>query len=136
MESQLGNLKLGINKFGSRVASGWKKVVQAKEKASLIGLSMLASTQAYAELPELQEPDAGTGDGLMDTIRNYAADFAVFGGLLIVTVMFIWVAIAALAAFNEARQKDNWGKFGVVICVGVILIVVGIWLANKAADIL
>ncbi|ECR4402803.1 TIGR03745 family integrating conjugative element membrane protein, partial [Salmonella enterica subsp. enterica] len=47
------------------------------------------------------------------------------------------VGNAIIATFSEVRDgKSSWGKFGMLVVVGVVLIVVVIWLAAKAATVL
>ncbi|WP_444679079.1 TIGR03745 family integrating conjugative element membrane protein [Halomonas sp. E19] len=76
------------------------------------------------------------GEGLLTTLQNYLFDFGALGGLILATVAFLIVAIAAIATFNEARVRGEWSKFGVVVVVGVVLIIAIIWLATKASEIL
>lgn len=97
----------------------------------------LVPTQSLAQgLPTMEAPSRGEGDGLLTTLQNYLYDFGALGGLILATVAFLIVAIAAIATFNEARVRGEWSKFGVVVVVGVVLIIAIIWLATKAAEIL
>ncbi|EMD9368738.1 TIGR03745 family integrating conjugative element membrane protein [Proteus mirabilis] len=106
--------------------------------ASVVTLFTLFSLMpAYAALPSVEPPSSGGGGGLMDTIKGYLNDGIVIGGLVVAATAFIVVAIAAVTTFNEVRdQKAGWGKFGIIIVVGVVLIVAVVWLAGKSATII
>lgn len=99
-------------------------------------LWMLAGP-ALAELPTMEPPSRGEGDGMMTTIQNYAYDFGIFAGLVISAVAFYTVAGVTIRKFKDANEnKGSWGEFGLAAGVGVILIVVIIWLMTQAAEIL
>ena len=120
-----------------------KCIDNVKNLSSRIGtavmglLLMFGSGVASAQgLPTLEEPSRGEGDGLINTLQNYAFDFGILVGLIIAVVAFLVVANASVATFNEARIRGEWSKFSIVIVVGVVLIVCIIWLATKAGEIL
>nr|WP_298411665.1 TIGR03745 family integrating conjugative element membrane protein [uncultured Halomonas sp.] len=102
-------------------------------------LAVMASAvvpgMAMAELPTLEQPSQG-GDGILGTAQGYVYDAGIFAGLLICTVAFIWIAVACLGSFNEARQRGAWGSFGATFFVGIGLLLVIIWLATQAGEIL
>ncbi len=92
---------------------------------------------ALAALPTVQPPSAGSGGtGLFGTLQGYIAMAIILGGLVLAAGAFLVVGNGAVATFNEARERNQWGKFGAVVVVGVILIVAIIWLATQAATIL
>lgn len=95
----------------------------------------VASAQ-QSGLPTLEEPTQAGDGGIRATAQGYMYDGFILGGLLLCTAAFIWVGIACLSAFNEARARGEWSKFGVTAFVGVILILVVIWLSTEAAPIL
>src|SRR5690554_6567802 len=92
-------------------------------RARTRGLAALAAAglvpvHAMAQgLPTMEAPSRGEGDGLLTTLQNYLFDFGALGGLILATVAFLIVAIAAIATFNEARVRGEWSKFGVVVVV-------------------
>ena len=102
----------------------------------MFGSGVASAQDASGSLPTLEAPSRGEGDGLINTLQNYAFDFGILVGLIIATVAFLVVANASVATFNEARIRGEWSKFSVVIVVGVVLIVCIIWLATKAGEIL
>lgn len=102
-----------------------------------LGAFMASTKMSFAALPTMEAPSKGEGAGLYETLKNYAYDGIVFGGLLVSAIAFLKVATAALETFGEVRSgKKSWGEFGMVCGVGVILLVVIIWLITKAVDIL
>lgn len=106
--------------------------------ASLGMLTALSMQQAFAGLPEVEDPTSGKGNGgLMDTLKGHFQDGIILVGLVVAAVAFIVVANAAISSFNEVREgKNTWGKFGALIVVGVVMLVAVIWLVNKASNIL
>ena len=103
---------------------------------ALLALATLPQV-ALADLPSIEQPSNGGGGGsLYDNIQGYLADAAVLLGLILTTAGFLVVAGSALGKFREATKRGEWGEFITVVVVGVVLVVILIWLANKAADIL
>lgn len=113
-------------------------VWRARRRLSFAFLAMATLPQvALADLPSIEQPQNGGGGGsLYDNIQGYFADAAVLLGLLLTTAGFLVVAGSALGKFREATKRGEWGEFATVIVVGVVLVVILIWLANKASDIL
>src|SRR5690554_693214 len=109
---------------------------QPRGFAALAAAGLLPAQAMAQGLPSMEAPSRGEGDGLLTTLQNYLFDFGALGGLILATVAFLIVAIAAIATFNEARVRGEWSKFGVVVVVGVVLIIAIIWLATKASEIL
>ncbi|MES1927262.1 TIGR03745 family integrating conjugative element membrane protein [Salinisphaera sp. T31B1] len=104
--------------------------------AALLALAILPQV-ALADLPSIEQPSNGGGGGsLYDNIQGYLADAAVLLGLILTTAGFLVVAGSALGKFREATKRGEWGEFATVVVVGVVLVVILIWLANKASDIL
>ncbi|MCG8708815.1 TIGR03745 family integrating conjugative element membrane protein [Lonsdalea quercina] len=92
---------------------------------------------AQAALPTVEAPSTGSGGGLMSTIKGYFQDGIVVIGLVAAAVAFLIVANAAIHTFAEVRDgKANWAKFGAIVLVGVVLLVIVIWLVGKSAEIL
>lgn len=98
---------------------------------------VLSTMPALAALPAIEAPESNRGKGLMGQIKGYTADGIIFGGLIVAAVAFLIVAGAALSTFKEVQTgKKQWGDFGAIVAVGVILLVVIIWLASEAAKII
>lgn len=69
-------------------------------------------------------------------IVGYINDGLVLGGLVVVVVVFIVVVMSCVFMFVEVWDgKVIWGKFGVMVVVGVVLIVVVIWFVNEVVII-
>lgn len=99
--------------------------------------TMLITIQAHADLPEMGEPTRGEGDGLLEMLQNYMYDGAILVGLGISAAAFFVVANAVVGKFHEVHSKKaTWTDFFTILLVGGILLVLVIWLATKAAEIL
>ncbi|KGA36275.1 membrane protein [Pectobacterium brasiliense] len=91
----------------------------------------------FAALPPVEAPQSSGGSGLMGQIKGYLQDGIVLAGLLVAAIMFINVAIAAGHTFVEVRNgRAEWPKFGAIVVVGAILLVLTIWLLGKSANII
>ncbi|MCX8966332.1 TIGR03745 family integrating conjugative element membrane protein [Erwinia psidii] len=103
--------------------------------ATLLVCAACQPTQAG--LPTVEPPSSGSGSGLMGTLKGYIQDGIVILGLVAAAVAFLVVANSAITTFHEVREgKSNWGKFGAIIVVGIVLLVAVIWLVGKSAEIL
>ncbi|WP_246236093.1 TIGR03745 family integrating conjugative element membrane protein [Acerihabitans arboris] len=99
-------------------------------------LGALYTGSAWADLPAIEQPSSGGGGGVINTFKGYIKDGFALGGLLLAAAGFIVVALAALSSFHDVREgKAKWAHFVTFVLVGAILLVVIIWLANKALDI-
>jgi integrating conjugative element membrane protein (TIGR03745 family) len=111
----------------------WQRLHHA---ALALSLGVMAAP-AMAGLPPVDPPSSGGGGGLMDTIKGYSQDGIVLGGLVIAAIAFVVVALAAVSTFHKVRLgKAEWGEFGAIVVVGLILLVVVIWLVGKSAEVL
>lgn len=129
-----------------RVLMSIKTIVcETKSKVSRVSMAMSAalmssvlfSPLAFAALPTTEAPSGGTATGgLMANLQLYLKEYGALIGLVVCVIAFLLVSVAGIASFNEARKRGEWSTFGVVVTVGIILIVLIIWLANKAAAIL
>ena len=92
----------------------------------------------YAQgLPTLEDPSRGTGNGILDTLRNYGYDIVLLVALLVVASMFVGVCYHAYTTYSEIHTgRKTWGQFGLTVAVGAVLLVVGIWLLTEATGIL
>ncbi|MDF9434646.1 TIGR03745 family integrating conjugative element membrane protein [Salinicola sp. LHM] len=102
------------------------------------GVAALASLPAIAlaALPQQENITEGADGNLLDTFRNVGSEgFSI--AFIVVTAFAILAYIGALIwAFNESRKKGEWGLFGMVAGLGVVMIVVVIWLANYGDPIM
>jgi len=88
-------------------------------------------------LPTIEDPSRGTGNGIMETLRNYGYDIVMLIALLVVASMFVGVCYHAYSTFSEIHTgRKTWGQFGLTVAVGTVLLVVGIWLLTTATGIL
>lgn len=100
-------------------------------------LSLLFAQPALADLPTVERPQSGTGTGFWGNLTGYIQDGLVLGGLVLAAAALLMVGTAALTTFNEVRGgKAEWGKFIAIVVVGIALIVLIIYLADQAANIL
>lgn len=126
---------MSISKTVSKTKNKVSRASMAMSAALMSGV--LCSPLASAALPAVEAPAGGTATGgLMANLQLYLKEYGALIGLVLCVVALLVVSVAGIASFNEARKKGEWSVFGVVVTVGVILIVVIIWLANKAAAIL
>lgn len=101
----------------------------------VVGLA--ASTSVYADLPEIEDPSRGPGDGIIETLQNYGFDIVMLIALLVIAAMFVGTCYHAYVAYSEIHTgRKTWGEFGLTIAAGAILLVVGIWLLTTATEIL
>lgn len=103
----------------------------------LIQPLFLAAGQARAGLPPVQPPPGGGGGGAWNTWMAYLKMGALGLGLLVTVAAFLAVAHAVITSFHDVRKgKGTWTEFVLYCVVGIILILVVIYLATQAADIL
>ncbi|HBN6384954.1 TPA: TIGR03745 family integrating conjugative element membrane protein [Escherichia coli] len=105
--------------------------------ARILTVVLTGISAARAGLPTVEGPKSSTDSSYYGQLMGYVNDGIVLGGLILAAVAMLAVGNAIIATFSEVRDgKSTWGKFGMLVVVGVILIVVVIWLASKAATIL
>lgn len=103
----------------------------------LLPLALLWSAAAYADLPVVEGPKSAKDQSFYSQIAGYLNDGIVLGGLILAAVSMLTVGNAIITTFAEVRDgRATWAKFGMLCVVGVLLIVVVVWLASKAATIL
>ncbi|EAA8406682.1 TIGR03745 family integrating conjugative element membrane protein [Salmonella enterica] len=92
---------------------------------------------AYADLPKMEDPSRGQGDGIMETLQNYGYDIVILMTLGVCAVGFLVVANNCIATYSEIQSgRKQWKDLGAMAGVGAVLLVITIWLLNQASDIL
>ncbi|EHJ2006075.1 TIGR03745 family integrating conjugative element membrane protein [Salmonella enterica] len=100
-------------------------------------LLLFAAFNAFADLPTMEDPSRGQGQGIMETLQNYGFDIVVLLALAICAVGFLVVANNCIATYSEIQNgRKQWKDLGSMAGVGSILLVVIIWLLNQASDVL
>ncbi|WP_336221634.1 TIGR03745 family integrating conjugative element membrane protein [Citrobacter amalonaticus] len=92
---------------------------------------------AHADLPDMEDPSRGKGEGIMETLQNYGYDIVVLMSLAICAVGFLVVANSCIGTYAEIQNgRKQWKDLGAMAGVGAILLVITIWLLTEAGDIL
>src|SRR3546814_10085374 len=73
----------------------------AQRAAVALGTAALPALSFAQGLPQLENPTRGTGNGIMETIRNYGYDIIMLVALLVVASMFIGVCYHAYGTYAE-----------------------------------
>ena len=122
----------------SKFIQTYQKVKSRAKQTGLVVMGALLSSPVFAAgLPKMEDPSRGTGKGIMETIKNFAYDGAILGGLLIAAFAFLRVASSCVSTYGEISSgKKTWGDLAMQALVGAVLLVVIIWLITKSADIL
>lgn len=103
----------------------------------LLLTGLLFAGNALADLPAIEQPTTGGGGGTYNTMMGYAKMGGLAIGLLVSVGAFLAVAHAVITSFHDIRRnKGTWTEFLLYAVVGIILILVVIYLATKASDIL
>lgn len=115
-----------------------KKQTSLLARLSFIGAVITLSPSVFsAGLPQMEDPSRGRGNGIWQTIQNYAYDGVMLVALLVIACMFVGVCYHAYMVYSEIQTgKKTWGQFGLTVAVGAILLVVGIWLLTEGTNIL
>jgi integrating conjugative element membrane protein (TIGR03745 family) len=102
---------------------------------ALLGLTL--TPLAHADLPTIEDPSRGPGNGIIETLQNYGFDIVLLVALLVISSMFIGVCYHAYTQYSEIHTgRKTWGEFGLTAAAGAILLVIGIWLLTQATEIL
>ncbi|HEY2454484.1 MAG TPA: TIGR03745 family integrating conjugative element membrane protein [Scandinavium sp.] len=93
--------------------------------------------RASADLPGIEQPTTGGGGGTYNTMMGYAKMGGLAMGLFVCCGAFLAVAHAVITSFHDIRRgKGSWTEFLLYLVVGIVLILLVIYLATKASDIL
>ncbi|EDU3718559.1 TIGR03745 family integrating conjugative element membrane protein [Salmonella enterica subsp. diarizonae] len=100
-------------------------------------LLWLPALPVRADLPKMEDPSRGQGDGIMETLQNYGYDIVILMTLDVCAVGFLVVANNCIATYSEIQGgRKQWKDLGAMAGVGAVLLVITIWLLNQASDIL
>lgn len=116
-----------------------QKVKHLFSQFSLLLTTLFTSFIVHAQgsLPTVEDPSRGAGSGIRETAQNHLYDGGILVGLVIATLAFLGVAWYAVQAFVEVQSgKKQWSNFIAVVIVGVVLVIMVIWFATKASEIL
>ncbi|EBV2165552.1 TIGR03745 family integrating conjugative element membrane protein [Salmonella enterica subsp. enterica serovar Eastbourne] len=92
--------------------------------------------QALADLPQVEQPTGGGGSGTWGAFMGYIKQGALALGLFVCVAALIAVAHAVITSFHDIRiGKGTWSQFLGFLVVGIIVILLVIYLANKASDV-
>lgn len=112
------------------------RAIRARAKHILL-TGLFFTGNALADLPPIEQPTTGGGGGTYNTMMGYAKMGGLALGLLVSVGAFLAVAHAVITSFHDIRKgKGSWTEFLLYGVVGIILILVVIFLATKASDIL
>ncbi|MBF1995487.1 TIGR03745 family integrating conjugative element membrane protein [Serratia symbiotica] len=93
--------------------------------------------QVLADLPSVEQPTTGGGGGTYNTVMGYIKMGGLALGLLVCVAAFLAVAHAVITSFHDIRRgKGSWTEFLLYLVVGIGLILLVIYLATKAANII
>ena len=105
----------------------------AQRAAVALGAAALPALSFAQGLPQLENPTRGTGNGIMETIRNYGYDIIMLVALLVVASMFIGVCYHAYGTYAEIHTgRKTWGQFGLTVAIAVACS--RSWLRDDAAE--
>jgi integrating conjugative element membrane protein (TIGR03745 family) len=83
----------------------------AQRAAVALGAAALPVLSFAQGLPQLENPTRGTGNGIMETIRNYGYDIIMLVALLVVASMFIGVCYHAYGTYAEIHTgRKTWRR--------------------------
>lgn len=103
----------------------------------LASAGMASISPAHAVLPEVEAPSRGEGSGIIELIQNYGYDLILVVALILCAFGFLSVAYHSFNVYGAVQNnKSTWGQFGTTVAVGAVLLVLVIWLATKASEIL
>lgn len=112
-------------------------IQKALTSISVITTSVLASMAHAAGIPQMEDPSRGRGNGILQTLQNYAYDIIMLIALIVIACMFIGTCYHAYMVYAEIQNgKKTWGQFGLTVAVGAMLLVIGIWLLTEGTGIL
>jgi len=118
-------------KFGNAISR-----LRNKWKPALIR-ALCYSGQVMADLPAVENPTGGGGGGTYNTVMGYIRMGGLGLGLLVCVAAFLAVAHAVITSFHDIRRgKGEWTQFLAYLVVGIGVILLAIYLATKASDIL
>ena len=100
--------------------------------------ALLAVPAAAGGLPTVAEPTTTVAEGdFLGLIAAWAKDIGLFAGLVLCLVAFVVVMKNVITKYSEiASRQATWGEVGMHAGLGMVLLVVVVYLATEAAQIL
>ncbi|EBQ4753228.1 TIGR03745 family integrating conjugative element membrane protein [Salmonella enterica subsp. diarizonae] len=76
-------------------------------------LLWLPALPVRANLPKMEDPSRGQGDGIMETLQNYGYDIVILMTLGVCAVGFLVVANNCIATYSEIQGgRKQWKDLG------------------------
>ncbi|ECB3302082.1 TIGR03745 family integrating conjugative element membrane protein [Salmonella enterica subsp. enterica serovar Newport] len=93
------------------------------------------SLAARANLPKIA--GGSNGSDVMEDVKNMSRNGVAYGALVICALAFIVVVLSCVGTYHKIGDgKASWFDFGVRVVVGAIMIVLAIYLLNKAVTVI
>ncbi|MDH2434783.1 TIGR03745 family integrating conjugative element membrane protein [Pokkaliibacter sp. MBI-7] len=103
----------------------------------ILGSILLTSPAWAGGLPKMEAPSTGADGGNLATFKGYLYDALIVVGLGLATWAFLSVGSNTIATYKAWRmQKAELSELGLVAGMGGALVILVLYLANKAAAIL
>lgn len=110
---------------------------RGRQALLLLFLAALYSVPALADLPPVEAPPTGGGGGTYNSFIGYIKLGALALGMLVCVAAFLAVAHNVIGSFMDIKSgKGTWANFLGYLVVGVVVILIVIYLATKASEIL
>ncbi|EEX0039677.1 TIGR03745 family integrating conjugative element membrane protein [Salmonella enterica] len=93
------------------------------------------SLAVRADLPKIT--GGANSTDVMEDVKSMSRNGVAYGALVICAAAFIVVVISCVSTYHKIGDgKASWFDFGVRVVVGAIMIVLAIYLLNKAVTVI